>query len=661
LKIVCAEHCGFCYGVKRAVDLALETREEKAEPVFSLGPLIHNPQVVEQLDSRGIKVVDDVAEISSGAIIIRSHGVGPDVYDAAAAKGIEVIDATCPHVRRAQTAAREFAAAGYTVVVVGERDHPEVRSIVAWCRPQEVYVVRTKDEAVAIPHVPRLGVVAQTTFSSEQFDAIAEVLAHRGDVVKVAKTVCTATELRQAAAASLASKVDAMVVVGGRNSANTSRLAEICRTVNKKVFHIETVKDLNHEWFGGVSKVGITAGASTPDWIIKEVCNALEELEERLAQDTQDTMSYEPGTLLKGKVVGVKKTEVFVDIGGKGEGVVPLAELAYPVPLSADEVVQEGQEIDVIVLKSGSEDGDIILSKVRAERQLAWERLEEARDQKQPVPARIIEPTKGGLVAAVFGLRGFVPASQADLHYVEDLGQFTGQELMVLPIEIDRNKNRVVLSRRAVLEAERQKREAEIYASLAPGQQVTGTVRRLASFGAFIDIGGVEGLAHISDLAWHKVKSPAEVLAVGDTVSAVVLKVDPEAKRISLSLKQAQPDPWLDGVSEFSEGMTVRGRITHLAKFGAFVELKPGIEGLVHVSELADRRVSTPQEVVSPGQEVAVKILGIDKGKKRISLSIAQAREDAERAEYQSYMNRQEDPGASSTIGDRIGHLLKKE
>ncbi|MDT8901196.1 bifunctional 4-hydroxy-3-methylbut-2-enyl diphosphate reductase/30S ribosomal protein S1 [Anaeroselena agilis] len=655
MKILLAEHRGFCYGVERAVAMARGCADRPGKAA-TLGPIIHNPQLVARLAAEGVGTVDNLDDIKGDTVIIRSHGAPPETYRQAAAKNLTVVDATCPHVRKAQTAARDLREKGYRVAVVGERGHPEVNSIVAWAGDGTV-VIETEEEAAGLPAVPRLGIVSQTTFPPGRFDGIVDILKTGAADIQVNKTICTATEQRQQAAVDLAARVDVMVVVGGRGSANTTRLAQLCQEAGSRVYHIETAAELDPEWFRGAEAAGITAGASTPEWVIEEVYRKMQEFDQAMEQEIRQ---IEKGSIVKGKVVRVSDDEVFVDIGYKAEGVIPLAELAFPQPAKAEEAVKEGDEIDVCVLDDDSSEGAIKLSKVRADSVIAWDKLENAQNSHQPVEGKVTEAVKGGLSVAVFGVRGFIPASQADLRYVEDLSIFAGQTLSVLPIEVDREKKRVVLSRRAVLEEERRRSEAEAFARFQPGQTVHGTVRRLADFGAFVDIGGVDGLIHISDLSWHRVKTASEIVNVGDEVDVVILKLDPATRKISLSLKASQRDPWFDVAETLVVGSVVAGKVTKTSKFGAFVEVAPGVEGLVHISELDDRRVEKAEEVVTAGQEVNVKILGVDKKAKRISLSIAQAKQDRDRAEYSHYIQ-DSGKGLGFTIGDKLGHLFKRE
>lgn len=655
MEIIEAKHSGFCYGVKRAVKMAEECIG-KSEEIHTLGPIIHNPQMVKRLSDQGIWVADQLSEISDhSTVIIRSHGVGPTVYQEAQAKHLQIIDATCPHVNKAQQAAHQLLQEGYTVVVIGERHHPEVKSIVEWS-DNTALVVQTTDEAAALPKVARLGIVAQTTFVGEVFEAIIAILQGKCDEIKVSRTICTATDLRQQAALELASAVDIMIVIGGKNSANTTRLKQLCSDAGSRVYHIETAEELQIEQFEGVQKVGITAGASTPNWIIKEVYQKVQEFNQLLDHGVK---KLENDSIIQGKVVGIRQNEVFVDIGYKSEGVIALSELAFPVPENASDIVNEGQIIDVYVLDAETDDGVVKLSKVKADSMMAWDKLKQALRDEQTVEGKVIEVVKGGVRVAVLGISGFIPASLLDLHFVEDLSVYLNQTLALIPTEVDSEKKRVVLSRKVLLEKERLRKENELLENLAVGQILTGTVRRIVDFGAFVDIGGMDGLVHISDLSWHRVKTPHEVVSIGDVVKVIVLKIDAKEKRISLSLKQVGRDPWLDVIEQFSVNMIVKVTVKKITTFGAFAELVPGVEGLIHVSEMSEQKVNKVEDVVSIGQEVNVKILDINKETKRVSLSISKAQEDVERKEYTEYLGTQGNTGL--TLGDQFAHLFKNQ
>lgn len=654
MKFILAEYCGFCYGVKRAVRMA-EQAIGTDQNICTLGPIIHNPQVVERLRCQGVGVVDNLEKIETGTVIIRSHGVGPQIYEEAQAKELTIIDATCPHVKQAQQQASAFYHAGYQVIIIGEKQHPEVQSIAAWT-DNTAFIVESVAEAIAKtpPALKKVGIVSQTTFSGELFEEIVSALTAKYVKPVVKRTICTATDQRQTAAFETAAKVEVMLVIGGKNSANTCRLATICQETGSEIHHIETAQELVVDWFHGIKSVGITAGASTPDWIIKEVIYKVEEMDQLVNE--QSTL-LEVGSIVLGKVVSVRKDEVFVDIGYKAEGVIARVDLAFPTVEDSNEVVKPGDSIQVYVVAADKDEMPVKLSKLLADRQLAWSQLAVAVEQQLPVEVTVTEVIKGGLAAAFSGIRVFIPASQVSLHFIEDLSSYVGQTFMAQPIEVDEDKNKAVLSRRVILQEVQRQQEEAVYNNLAVGSTVSGTVSRLATFGAFVDVGGVDGLVHISDLSWQRVASPEEVVAVGDAVTVVVLKVDKEAKRISLSLKQVQDDPWYDKVAELVAGKIVDGTVTKITAFGAFVAIGNGLEGLVHLSELAEQRVTKVEDIVSNGQNVKVKVLTVDQDNKKIALSIKDAQAELERKEFQHYLGG--DKGLHVNLGDKFKELFK--
>lgn len=666
MKIFVADHCGFCYGVKRAVQLARSVQEP--QPVQTLGSIIHNPQVVADLAKQGIKPVYDLDKVDRGTIIFRSHGVSPAVYAQAERQKLRIVDATCPHVKKAQLAAKQFVEQGYEVAVVGEADHPEVQSIVAWAG-KPVAVIQDEQDAYRMSFVPRLAVVSQTTLDSGFFSTILGILKEKCQELAVGQTICTATRQRQESAITLAKHVDVMIVVGGLNSANTRHLAKVCAATGTPTHHIETANDLKSAWYAGHDKkVGVTAGASTPDWIIEEVVKTMEETEEtkqaegaeqtQQAEQMYEVKPLEEGAFVKGKVVTVTRDEVMVDIGYKAEGVIPVEELAYPRPEDAATVVQPGDEITVCITKVDNGEGVVLLSKIKADASTAWETVLKAMEEKQALSCGGAHAVKGGVVVRYQGIRGFIPASQVDLHRVEDLSTFNGQTLEVIPIEVDAEKRKLVLSRRKVLEAQRQQQRDVLMDTLVPNQIVKGVVRRLTTYGAFVDIGGVDGLLHISEMSWERVNKPEDVLSVGDEIQVMILKVDEERGRISLSLKHATRDPWFEKVEQYVPGQILTGTVTKTTGFGAFVKLPTEVEGLVHISQISPKRINTVEEALSVGDTVKVKILEIDQDRKKISLSIKAVDEDAQREQFDDYVSGKNN--TRLTLGDAFGHLFKK-
>ena len=652
MKVILAKHHGFCYGVKRAVKIAQDNAKLEGN-AYTLGPIIHNPQMVEKLTNEGVGMIHSLDDISQGTVIIRSHGVGPETYKEAENMGLNLVDATCPHVKKAQMAAYDLSEAGYQVVIVGEKAHPEVKSIFEWSKKCAI-IVEHESELNDMTFLGKVGIVAQTTFSGDEFQRIVNSLTKKVENVKIERTICNATEKRQEAAVELANQVDMMIVIGGKNSANTTRLAELCLKKNKHTYHIETVNEIEDDWFiNGINTIGITAGASTPDWLIEEVYNKMNQMEGLLSRDFNE---IKQGDIVQGKIISIHKNEVFVDIGYKSEGVIPINELAFPQPTNVEDVVKINDEISVLVVEVDEGNG-LVLSKVKADKVVAWDKIKEAMLNKTVLELKVLETVKAGLVLSVFGVRGFVPASQFDLHYVEDLTQYVGNIFSFIVIEVDKEKQRVILSRRVLLEREREKKENEIFNSLSINQVLEGSVKRFAKYGVFIDIGGIDGLLHISDMAWHRVKDPAEIVSLGDIVKVMVTKIDKETKRISLSLKDIVRDPWLDKVDLIKEGMIVQGKVVKLMDFGAFVKFNGDLEGLVRLNELTEKRIHKAEDVVSIGDELKVKVIQIDRKSKRIGLSLLQVKQDAEREEFKNYIRQQ--GAVHDTLGDKFGHLFK--
>ena len=623
MKVTIAEACGFCYGVRRAVDMASQAETGTK----TLGPIIHNPQVVARLSAQGVAPVDSLDEVGDGeTVLIRSHGVGPSVYEEASRRGIRVIDATCPHVKKAQQDAKKIVEEGKNLVIIGEKAHPEVISISQWGANRAIIIDR-EIEAEQIPFSESLGVVVQTTFSQEQFKRIAEILKTKTNDLDVHMTICTATQQRQNAAVELAGKVDAMIVVGGRNSANTGRLAQVCREQGCPTYHIETAAELDTAAFRGMNHIGITAGASTPDWIIQEVVDIMENLQaegtEVMSEELLDQYDYEEnpkkGDVVKGTVISVNDDAAYVSIGTKAEAILPKKEIAVPAPEKASDVIHVGDELTVEIANNIKEEGSIVVSLVKMKKVEDWKEVRDAFENDQLVECVGKETNKAGLVVSIKSLRGFIPLSQGDVKFVKSLDNLVGETFQVKVIDIDEHKNRLVLSRKAVLEAERE----------------------------HIDLGGVEGLLHISDISWKRVSSVDAVLQVGEKLNVLVQKFDQERNRISLSLKALQKNPWIAAIEKFEVGDVVKGEVKKLLPFGAILAIDPELQGLLHVSELTEKRGAVVKDLVNIGDVMNVKIIGIDTDKKKISLSVLAIQKDEEEQEVRNYLDKQEQAEAA--------------
>lgn len=662
MRIMVAEHSGFCFGVKRAIEMAEE--QVKSGAIHTYGPLIHNPQEVERLSSLGINSISEV-EIESGqTLLIRTHGVGPQVFRELAEKDCIIIDATCPFVAKAQQYAAKAVADGYQLIILGDETHPEVQGIWSWSG-YTAKIVRSWQELTDTDIPERVAVLAQTTEKEERFHELVEYLEPRVKDLQIMNTICSSTQSRQQAVAELAGQVDLMIIIGGKHSSNTRKLWEISQNYHVPSYLVESAAELQLNWFQGKNNVGIAAGASTPAWIVEEVMKRMEEIKEQLEEqmpnlnDEYLIRSFQPGDLVKGLVVKVTGDEVLLEIGGKSEGIIPAHEMAYR-KVDPRELVNVGDELLVEVLKEDKE-GNIILSRKNAVIDEAYEKLAKAQEEGTIIKAKVVEVVKGGLVVDV-GVRGFVPASQIDRVYVEDLTQYLHQELRLKVIELNRDNKKVVLSQREVLEAEYQEQKKAIWSGLAEGQVRKGVVKRLATFGAFVDLGGVDGLLHVSEMGWNHIKSAADVVNIGDSLEVYVLKVDREKEKVSLSLKQLIKSPWQLAEEKYQAGMVCEGKVVRIVPFGAFIELEPGLDGLAHISQLSTKRVNRVEDVLSVGDIVSAKILEIDPEKQRISLSLKEVTTDKEEAEVQAFIEQQPDQEEDKvTIGEALKEVLDQE
>ena len=631
MPVEVARHAGFCMGVRRAVEMA-ESVAEQGVPSCTLGELIHNPQVVRQLAARGLEPIDRPEEAAGRRVLIRSHGVAPQTLEALRAAGTEVLDLTCPFVERLHQIVAEHSADGTPVILVGEREHPEVQGTAGWaCGP--VYTVACPEEAAELPEMERAIAAVQTTFPRDRWESVLQALRTRIPKLESHCTICSATQARQEAAAELAGRMDAMIVIGGRNSANTMKLYEVCRARCPRTILVERAAEIPPAFANIDSEmIGITAGASTPSDSLKEVVTRMSELENKdltpaveeenhndfMAEVESTLVRIRPGQTLTGRVVQITDDEVCVSIGYKADGLIKRADLV-------DQDVKLDDEIEVEVVKVNDGEGNVLLSQRNIVNRKAWDALMEKYEAGEYVDAVGKEAVKGGLIADMGGVRAFVPASQLSQRYVEKIADFVGKDMKLKIIEVDKQKKRVVASRKAVVAEEAAAKKKEVWDKLEEGIVIHGIVRRLTDFGAFVDLGGVDGLIHITDLSWGRIKHPSEIVKPNQEVDVKVLSLDRERERIQLGYKQLQPHPWDNAAEKYPEGAIVEGKVVRITDFGAFVELEPGLDGLVHISQCAQTRVAKVEDAVQVGQVVRVKVLGVDPEKKRISLSIRQA------------------------------------
>ncbi len=643
LNIKLAKTAGFCFGVDRAVKMVYDLLAD-GKKVCTLGPIIHNAQLVNELASKGVRTVTSPDEVGADeTLVIRSHGVARDVYEKAKNSGIAVADATCPFVAKIHKIVQN---ANGTVLIAGDPNHQEVLGIIGHCTVP-YFVFSNTDELEKLIEErgfspdEDLTVVSQTTFNKKIFEKSKKILKKVYTNPLIFDTICSATSDRQKEAAELAAHCDAMVVVGGRHSSNTGKLFDVCSGLCKNTLFAETADELDIESLSAAQNIGVVAGASTPAGIIKEVIATMEEklqpVEEQAEEKEVVRKSFEEMTdeeafeeslnslnsdqKVKGEVLAVKPTEIMVDIGRGLTGYITADEYSYDSNLDLTEAVKVGDVLDLIIMRTNDQEGTAMLSKRRYDAIAGWDKIVDAKESGEIITGTVTDVIKGGVMASTSGARVFIPASQATATRGESLDELKGKEVSFRIIEIGRG-HRAVGSIRSVLREERKAQLAKIWESIAVGDKFTGVVKSLTGYGAFVDIGGVDGMVHISELSWQRIKHPSEVVAVGDEIEVYVKALDAEKKKISLGYKKADENPWTILTQNYEEGSVVNVTIVSMTAYGAFARVIPGIDGLIHISQIANKHVAKPQDELTVGQEVEAKIISIDTEKKRVSLSI---------------------------------------
>ena len=640
MQIILAKTAGFCFGVNRAVKLTYELLEQ-GRPVATLGPLIHNPQVVEDLESKGAITCDSVDDVPDGCeVVIRSHGVGQSVYDKISTRRLAYHDATCPFVTKIHKIAARAGAEGAMLLVAGDAKHPEVQGIVGHTTGKVEVFANLAELEKLLPELTQqksIFAVAQTTFNVQSWETCKEFLKNQCTNAKIFDTICNATWARQQEAEDLSQKCDHMVVIGGHHSSNTQKLLQVAAR-HTKAINVETADELDKDWLNGARIVGVTAGASTPSSIIEEVLNCMSE-------EIRDDMSFEEmlaaseakplyaGKIVKAKVISVSPTECVVGIdGSKHTGIVKLSEMSHDPNAKMEDLVKVDDELDLVVVKTNDQEGVDTLSRVRFEAQKGMKDVSEAAENGTVMEGDVMEANKGGVVVNVKGVRVFVPRSQATMRRDEDYTKLVGQHVRLVITECAGRK--IVGSINKVTAEENKAKRDEFWKNVEVDKQYTGVVKSLTSYGAFVDIGGVDGLCHISELSWNNIKHPSEVVSVGDTIEVYVKSYDPENQKVSLGYKKEEDNPWEKLKNEYPIGSEFEAPVVSITKFGAFVRILPGIDGLVHISEISNERVNKVSDVLKVGDMVKVKLINVDFDRKRISLSMKacldEAAEDAE-------------------------------
>ncbi len=647
-----AKTAGFCFGVDRAVRLAEAAAAENGK-VYTLGPLIHNTGEVERLASLGVSVISSPEEAEAGdTVIIRSHGVPKETEEALRKRGVQVLDATCPFVKRIHNIAEEQHAAGRRMIIIGDEKHPEVLGICGRGGETAAVISDSGEIASKINTSEPVCVVAQTTFEREKWKKILNLIKNSCNDTLFFDTICSATNARQSEAAKIASESDVMIVIGDKHSSNTAKLREICEGLCPNVYHVEDAaeyKRISPKLYGNI---GVTAGASAPDWIIKEVLYTMEEniqkdvsFEEELKNSL---VTLSTGDIVKGTVIGITPTEVYVDLGYKSDGVINASEFATTPDAKPEDVVKVGDELEVYVYRVSDVEGTVGLSIKKLASLKGWKVVNEAYENGVDLQGKITEVVNGGVIAVSNGVRIFIPASQANDRYLSDLSVLVGREVPVRIIDINKARRKIVGSVKAILVEEKEKAMQEFWAKIDAGQkEFRGVVKTLTSFGAFVDIGGIDGLVHISELSWNHIKNPAEVVAVGDEIDVTILDANRETGKISLGYRKPEDNPWEIARVKLQVDDIIKVKVVRIVPFGAFAEVIPGIDGLIHISQIANKRIGKPSDVLSVGDVVDVMITDINWETKKVALSIRALLPEEELVEEEAPL--EEAPAAEET------------
>ncbi|MCD8005810.1 MAG: bifunctional 4-hydroxy-3-methylbut-2-enyl diphosphate reductase/30S ribosomal protein S1 [Oscillospiraceae bacterium] len=636
-SVTVAKTAGFCFGVDRAVKIAYETADKGTEKrIYTLGPLIHNPSVVADLEKHGISVINSPSEASEGdTVIIRSHGVGRDVFEELSSRGVNIVDATCPFVTKIHKLVAERTAAGDLVLIAGDKDHPEVQGILGWADKSGSGEAEVFPNCVELVKLLRkncekskkgVAILSQTTYNIRMWNqCIGEVSEFSG--VTVYDTICTATEKRQSEAEDLSRGCDTMLIIGGRNSSNTKKLYDIC-SANSRCYLIENSRELRDIDFSTAKSVGISAGASTPAYIIEEVKKDMTEIlsneeefnfEEAIEQSLKKIYT---GKRVSGVVTAVNSTEVIVDIGTKHTGYIPLSELSADPNAKPEDVVKVGDTIDVIVTKLNDVEGIAMLSKKQVDAQKGYDDVKKAYENGEVLTGTVTNIIKGGVIVTTSGMRVFVPASQTGVRASDAMDSLLKKEVRFKIIELNEQRKRAVGSIRKVTAEEREQRKKAFFENAEVGQTILGEVKSITDYGVFVDVGGVDGLVRRMDLTWARIKHPSDVVSVGDHIEVTIKDIDKETGKVSLVYKKTEDNPWVIFEKNYSVGQTVEVKIVSITGFGAFAQIIPGIDGLIHISQIANQRVANVADFLSVGDVVTAKITDCDIANKRVSLSI---------------------------------------
>lgn len=643
MKILLAKSAGFCFGVQNAIEKA-STAALPGEKVFTYGPIIHNNQVVENLKSKGVNVINEISDVEKDfSVIVRSHGISKEEYDSLNAKKANIIDATCPYVKHIHKIVEEKCNSGYKIIIIGDPVHPEVKGINGWCGNSGI-IINNEEDISNIKTNEKLCIVSQTTFSQEKWHNLVSKIIKLSREILIYNTICSATQIRQNEALELSKKVDAMIIIGGLESSNSRKLYEICKNSCERTMFIETEKELNLHDLEGINIVGITAGASTPDYIIKNVIDKIGSLtdsfnEQKKVKENKGNMenqnfseaqdyfmtfkSIYVGDVIEGKVIAVTDKEVFVDIGYKSDGILPMEEVSS-MPVDLKEKFKAGDVISIEVISMNDGEGNVLLSRKEAEKEEFHRELNAAKESGKVIEVIVKEVNKGGFACQYGDVKAFMPLSLSGLQRGEDQNSYVGKKIKVTINDIKERRGNLelLISRKEIARKEREERTLKVFEKLEAGQTLRGTVRSIIDAGVFVDIGDVDVFVPVSEISWKRINKPGDIIHENQMVEFLVIKVNKDELRVTGSIKRMSKEPWEEFIEKNSEEDVVEGKVVRFMEYGAFVELMDGVDGLLHISNISDKRIGKPQEVLKIGQIINVKITKIDLENKKVNLSL---------------------------------------
>lgn len=667
--LIVAKTAGFCPGAQRIVN-RVEELLTLHDNVYANGPILHNDHVNQPLQEKGLHFEPDMDKVPDDAfVILRAHGTPLSVKQQLDRRGIAYEDIACPYVVRIQKIVSSMDPEQDIVILTGNQEHPEMQATLTYVSCP-YYVVQTPEELQELLEKNKtifekrtVNLVSQTTYRTDLWENCVATINNICTKAKIFATICKATEERQYEAKVLSKRCKRMIVIGARHSSNTIKLFNVCRE-NCDTVLIDSVKELNPEFINGAETIGVSAGASTPPATIKEVLEAMSEVVNKIVEDADDfdfataleesLESMSSDQKVKGVVVGITPTEIQVDIGRKQTGYISYEEYSYNPNANPAEELKVGDEIDCVIMKTNDVEGTIMLSKRRFDSANAWSELETAVEEGTTMEGVVTDINKGGVIATTEkGIRVFIPGSLATENRGEPLDGLRGTTVQFKVIEVNRQRRRAVGSVKAVLKEAKKAAQEKFWAEAEEGTVYNGIVKSFTQYGAFVDIGGVDGMIHISELSWKRIKHPSDVLSIGDSVEVYIKSL--ENNRISLGYKKEEDNPWAILKKTYEVGDVVDAKIVGMTAFGAFANIIPEIDGLIHISQIADKRIEKPQDVLSVGDSVKVKITDIDYDKKRVSLSIRallEPKEDEEVETGEAFVASSDDIAAAAEVAE---------